>query len=208
MAILKKGKIIFDSLERTRFLTDQKTQRQLANLITKAGHENSDNFFPALLNELMGFKPVEETDLAAAGDMMSIDQLQNSAEFTGTDLMRSDLALKSLLRHKSSTESVEPGQRVQIALEIAKSEINYLKKLEVIQKYYARPVKASLNAGKKIVSQSIINLLFNDLAIIYNISKYETIFIQNKKKYSYRKLRRVFDCRRMGSDNGSFFKAC
>ncbi len=81
------------------------------------------------------------------------------------------MALKSLLRHKSLAESVEPGQRVQIALEIAKSEINYLKRLELIQKYYARPVKASLNAGKQIISQAVIDLLFNDLAIIYNISR-------------------------------------
>jgi hypothetical protein len=58
-----------------------------------------------------------------------------------------------------------------VALELTKSEIGYLKHLETIQKYYARPLKASLNAGRKIISQSTIDLLFNDLAIIYNLTK-------------------------------------
>lgn len=49
---------------------------------------------------------------------------------------------------KSEPENIEPGLRTQIALEIVKSEINFMKQLEIIQKYYAKPLKATLDAGQ------------------------------------------------------------
>jgi hypothetical protein len=38
--------------------------------------------------------------------------------------------------------------RTQISLEIIRSEINYMKTLEMIQKFYARPLKSSNDSGQ------------------------------------------------------------
>ena len=51
---------------------------------------------------------------------------------------------------KSEAELVEQSMRTQIVLELIKSEINYMRSLEIIQKYYARPLKACLDSGKKL----------------------------------------------------------
>ena len=49
---------------------------------------------------------------------------------------------------QTNVESVEPCMRTQVAMELVKTEINYMKNLEIIQKYYAKPLKASLDSGK------------------------------------------------------------
>jgi hypothetical protein len=41
--------------------------------------------------------------------------------------------------------------RTQITLEIVKSEINYMKSLEIIEKLYARPLKASSESGQYVL---------------------------------------------------------
>ena len=47
-----------------------------------------------------------------------------------------------------------------------------MKNLEIVQKYYAKPLKATYEAGNRmVISDSLIELLFNDLTIIFNISK-------------------------------------
>lgn len=38
--------------------------------------------------------------------------------------------------------------RAQIAVELVQSEIIYMKHLELIQKYFAKPLKATLDAGQ------------------------------------------------------------
>lgn len=166
-AVLKKiaGKIVFDSLSSTSFLTDLNVQRELAKKIAKSARINSESFFQTLANEL---SKSSDNEPPVNSDE---DKFKSSLDFAADNVMRSDLALKSFLRYRSNTEGLEPGLRIQIALELTKSEINYMKRLEMVQKFYARPVKGSLNAGRKIVSQSVIDLLFNDLAIIYNLSK-------------------------------------
>jgi hypothetical protein len=49
---------------------------------------------------------------------------------------------------KTEPESLEPTIRTQIALELVRSEIEYMKHLEIIQKYYAKPLKATLDSGQ------------------------------------------------------------
>ena len=148
-------------------------------MIIRSAKVKSENFFRILSTELtndliQAFQddPLNEnkttTDsLESTGD----DMLKSSLNLSSNNVMRSDVALRSFLRNRSVSEDLEPGLRIQISLEMAKSEISYLKQLEIIQKYYARPVKASLDAGRKIIAQSVIDLLFNDLAILYNLSK-------------------------------------
>ena len=148
-------------------------------MIIRSAKVKSENFFRILSTELtndliQAFQddPLNEnkttTDsLESSGD----DMLKSSLNLSSNNVMRSDVALRSFLRNRSVSEDLEPGLRIQISLEMAKSEISYLKQLEIIQKYYARPVKASLDAGRKIIAQSVIDLLFNDLAILYNLSK-------------------------------------
>lgn len=175
-----QGKLVFDALSNTKFLSDLKTQQELSNLIIRTAKVKSDNFFRILSTELtndliQSFQEEPLNDNNNVTDRLESsngdDILKSSLNFSSNNVMRSDAAFRSFLRNKSVSEDLEPGLRIQISLELAESEISYLKQLEIIQKYYARPVKASLDAGRKIVAQSIIDLLFNDLAILYNLSK-------------------------------------
>lgn len=80
--------------------------------------------------------------------------------------------------------------RIQIILELLKTEIEYLKSLEILQKYYVKPLKACFESGNKyffsifksfkiinyllkriVISQSVFNMLFSEINILYKISK-------------------------------------
>ena len=53
-----------------------------------------------------------------------------------------------LLIKKNVIESNDGGLRTQIILDLVKSEINYMRSLEIIQIYYAKPLTAAHESGR------------------------------------------------------------
>ncbi|CAF0730595.1 unnamed protein product [Brachionus calyciflorus] len=158
------GKVLYDGLTKNELLCSSKMQNELKNFISNAveSSQTTHEFYKSLSDEINKKLEKDESEKGDKFEKSSDENLLN----------RSDQALKNFIKYKSDAESVEQSMRTQIVLEIVKTEINYFKCLEIIQKYYAKPLKASLDTGNKvIISQSVLDMLFADVTNLYNISK-------------------------------------
>ncbi|RNA43582.1 epithelial cell-transforming sequence 2 oncogene-like [Brachionus plicatilis] len=152
------GAVIYTCLNHNQFLMDTKFQSELKEILSCASEDTRDKkeFYTRVSDEIA----------------KKINSYDNEPCEQNDDSLKADQALVTFLKLKSDAESTEQNMRTQIVLDLVKTEIDFFKSLEIIQKYYVKPLKACLDSGNKVViSQSVLNMLFNEMNSLYQISK-------------------------------------
>lgn len=104
------GRLVFDSLEGSKLVLDQKLQNKLSSLIVKAASHNSVSDLSKLINKLVQLESLKNNFLANLTKELNqivnkTDESENAGERLNkadsksqSDMMRSDLALASFLK--------------------------------------------------------------------------------------------------------------